>query len=194
MPDAGKPRPLNPPTGPVEPRTDAQGAVFWRALANTATLAGRARAYMLWGIDGHSHEVIGTSFSPATSKRGNETFEAWLTQMLSQSASFEFHEVNIDGQTVIVLEIHSASWTPVSFRGAEYTRVGSTNRPLRNHPEKARALWNVLNQSHFEESVAAERMVKKCCPTSIIQAIFNWSEYPFPTVMRQSLMLWSRTD
>ncbi len=32
MPDAGESRPLNPPTGPVEPGTDAQGAVFWRAL------------------------------------------------------------------------------------------------------------------------------------------------------------------
>lgn len=128
------------------------------ALANAATLAGRARAYMLWGIDDDSHEVIGTSFSPATVKRGNETLEAWLTQMLSQSASFEFHEVGIDCQTVIILEVHSASWTPVSFRRVEYVRVGSTNRPLQNHPEKARALWEVLNQSHFEEGVAAERM------------------------------------
>ena len=73
-------------------------------------------------------------------------------------ASFEFHEVNIDNQTVIVLEIHSASGTPVSFRRVEYIRVGSTNRPLQDHPGKARALWMILNQSHFEESVAAERM------------------------------------
>ena len=128
------------------------------ALANAAALAGRNRGYVLWGIDNDTHSVVGTTFSPASKRRGNETLEAWLTRLLFQSADFEFHEVDIDGHAVVILEIHCATWKPAAFKGTEYIRVGSTKRKLRDHPEKERVLWRILSNVHFEERVAAERM------------------------------------
>jgi predicted HTH transcriptional regulator len=34
------------------------------ALSNSAVLAGRAHAYVVWGMRDHDHMVVGTSFSP----------------------------------------------------------------------------------------------------------------------------------
>ncbi|MCD5407614.1 MAG: ATP-binding protein [Desulfotomaculum sp.] len=48
------------------------------ALSNSATLEGKKYAYLLWGIDDVTHEIIGTSFEPKKFKKGNEEFENWL--------------------------------------------------------------------------------------------------------------------
>ena len=42
------------------------------ALANSAALAGKAFAYVAWGISDIGHEVVGTSFEPAAARVGNE--------------------------------------------------------------------------------------------------------------------------
>ena len=42
------------------------------ALANSAALEGKAHAYIAWGINDLSHEVVGTSFNPRKEKKGNE--------------------------------------------------------------------------------------------------------------------------
>ena len=34
------------------------------ALANAAALHGKARAYVLWGIEDGTHAIVGTKFSP----------------------------------------------------------------------------------------------------------------------------------
>ena len=36
------------------------------ALSNSAALNGKETAYIIWGIDDITHEVVGTAFSPAT--------------------------------------------------------------------------------------------------------------------------------
>jgi len=50
---------------------------YLSARANAAALHGKASAYLLWGIDDRTHEVIRTSFNPAASKVGNEELENW---------------------------------------------------------------------------------------------------------------------
>ncbi|MGB3789004.1 MAG: RNA-binding domain-containing protein [Phormidesmis sp.] len=51
------------------------------ALANTATLMGRPRAYLIWGITDQTHELVGTQFVPSTAKKGNEELESWLLRI-----------------------------------------------------------------------------------------------------------------
>lgn len=48
------------------------------ALANSATMAGKARAYMVWGVADETHALLGTRFQPATARVGNEELESWL--------------------------------------------------------------------------------------------------------------------
>ena len=128
------------------------------ALANTAALHGQSQAYMLWGIQDRTHAVIGTRFSPATEKKGNEPLETWLLRLLEPHVDFRFYEISVNGQRVILLEVDPAVQQPVAFSGDEFIRVGSTKKRLRDFPEKERALWQVFNTVKFEDGVAAGRM------------------------------------
>ena len=128
------------------------------ALANTAALHGQTHAYMLWGIENGTHDVVGTRFSPATKKKGNEPLETWLLRLLKPRVAFRFHEVLVNEHRVILLEIEPARRYPVAFSGVEFIRVGSVKKKLKDFPEKEQALWKVFETVMFEDGVAAERM------------------------------------
>jgi predicted HTH transcriptional regulator len=44
------------------------------ALANSAAVEGKARAYLVWGIDDATHAVCGTHFDPFAKRVGNEEY------------------------------------------------------------------------------------------------------------------------
>ena len=48
------------------------------ALANSAVLYDRNFAYMIWGIDDSTHEIVGTTVRLKHEKKGNEELENWL--------------------------------------------------------------------------------------------------------------------
>lgn len=128
------------------------------ALSNTAALKGKAKAYLVWGIEDGTHEVLGTRFDPEAAKVGNQELESWLLQQLSPKLNFGFHPVTHDGKSVVVLEVDAAFRHPVQFQGAEWVRVGSYKKRLREFPEKERELWRTLDRTPFEWLVAAEKL------------------------------------
>ena len=67
------------------------------ALANSAALAGRDKAYFIWGVENETHDLKGTSFNWRTAKVGNEELENWLHHNLSANANFEFDSTQIGG-------------------------------------------------------------------------------------------------
>ncbi len=138
------------------------------ALANGAALNGKPNAYIVWGIEDETHEVVGTTFSSATKKKGNEPLENWLFRKLSPRIDFRFHEVTVDGRRVALLEIDRASRNPVAFDGDEFIRVGSVTKKLREYPEKERDLWRIFDQVSFEENIAAERVSDE-------DVLLNWT-------------------
>ncbi len=128
------------------------------ALSNSSVLCGKNSAYLVWGIDDDSHNVIGTNFSPSTTKKGNEELESWLLRLLTPRIHFYFYTVEIDGKNVVILEINRAANNPVRFQGVEYIRVGSYKKKLKEFPEKERALWRLFDEVPFERLVAVERV------------------------------------
>ena len=86
------------------------------ALANSATLYDKDQAYMLWGIDDATHEIIGTNYNLQTLKKGNQELETWLRELLSRNADFEFHSVQLDNKNVGLLIIRRAANQPVDVR------------------------------------------------------------------------------
>ena len=131
---------------------------YLSALANSAALHGKGSAYLVWGIDNITHEIAGTTFVPASEKVGNEELENWLLKLLEPKIDFDFYPVEVDGWPVVLLEIGQAFRHPVRFSGQEYIRVGSYKKKLKDFPEKERKLWRVLDKTHFEDGVAAERV------------------------------------
>ena len=78
------------------------------ALANSAVIADRSYAYMIWGVDDNTHEIIGTKVNLKKEKKGNQELENWLRYLLSKNADFEMHSVDIDGKHVEMLVISKA--------------------------------------------------------------------------------------
>lgn len=158
------------------------------ALSNAAALAGKANAYLIWGIDDKTHEIVGTTATPRSDRRGNENLENWLLRLLSPKVEFWFHEVEVDGKRIVLLEIERAARQPVQFEGTEYIRVGSYKKKLKEYPEKERALWRFFDQTPFEIRHAAENITDEEVMTLLDHgAYFQLLGRPYPPERNQVL-------
>lgn len=140
------------------------------ALSNSATLAGKAYAYLLWGISDVDQTIIGTAFEPSTSKKGNQELESWLVQQCTPKIHFRFHSVYIDDRKVVILEIPQAQNQPTSFSGHEQIRIGSNVKPLDHYPEQERTLWRLFDNTPFESQLAQANLTA--------QQVFELIDYP----------------
>lgn len=131
---------------------------YLSALANASALMGKVHAYLVWGVDNDSHEVIGTTFDPAQAKIGSEELESWLLRLLNPKINFRFHPLLIDKKPVVLMEIGAAFRHPVQFKNTEFIRVGSYKKKLKDFPEKERELWRVFDRTPFEREIAAENV------------------------------------
>ena len=129
---------------------------YLSALSNSAALYGKTNAYIIWGVNDDSHDILGTDFKPSQAKKGNEALENWLLRLLEPKIDFKFYEVNIDGMNVVLLEIASAYRHPVRFSGTAYIRHGSYKKKLKELPEKERELWRVFDRVPFEKQIAVD--------------------------------------
>lgn len=128
------------------------------ALSNSAALIGKVKAYLIWGVDDTTHEIIGTTFKPREAKVGNEEIENWILRHLSPKIEFTFYELEMEGKPVVLFEIGAAFRHPVQFKNVEYIRVGSYKKKLKDFPEKERDLWRVFDQTHFEQGIAKDEL------------------------------------
>jgi ATP-dependent DNA helicase RecG len=131
---------------------------YLSALANAAALTGKVSAWLVWGVHNETHEVIGTTFNLAAARVGNEELESWLLRLLSPKINFRFYRFQAEDKPVVLLEISAAFRHPVQFKGAEFIRVGSYKKKLKDFPEKERELWRVFDRTPFEKEIAAENI------------------------------------
>ena len=139
------------------------------ALANAACIKRRPKAYLLYGIQDETHEVVGTSFDPYTKKaQGNQDLLPWVMAQLSPNPDFEVHIVEHSSGRVVFFEINPASDTPVSFRGESYIRIGASKTNLKQHPEKARAIWTRGND--WSAEICEDATVDDLDPEAVAKA------------------------
>ena len=151
------------------------------ALANGAALENETTAYLIWGIDDTTHDVVGTRFSYEKTKCGNQQLESWLRATVSSNIDFGFRNLKIDDLRVVILEIEAATHHPVSFRNIEYVRVGQSTEPLTKHPRIAARLWQILDRTRFEDRTAEERLTgEQVLATLNYPAYFRLLGLPIP--------------
>jgi len=126
------------------------------ALSNSAAYHDKNHAYLVWGIENESHEIVGTNFDFSTAKVGNEELENWLRRLLSDNANFSFHEIEIENKQICMLIIYSALHNTVKFKNIDYIRVGSYKKKLKDHPSMEAQLWHKINRARFEELFAKQ--------------------------------------
>ena len=131
------------------------------ALANAATLHDMQKAYLIYGIEDETLDLIGTKFKPKITKKGNEELENWLHRLLEPNIDFTIYEFECQGKDVSIFEIDCATHSPISFQGKEYIRVGSYKKSLKDYPQKERKLWQNFSSFCFEEEIAKEKLNMK---------------------------------
>ncbi len=124
------------------------------ALANSAALFRRSAGYIVWGVDDATHVAVNTTFTPKSEKVKGQELENWLVTQLQPRVDVRIHEGHVDGKRIVVFEVQPAPYTPVRFKDAEFIRIGSYTKKLRDHPEKERALWALFAETPFEKGVA----------------------------------------
>ena len=138
------------------------------ALANSATLYEKDFAYMLWGIDDKTHEIVGTNYDLQTLKKGNQEIGNWLRSLLSPNADFDFHSIQVDnGKGIVnvgILIIYKATNQTVSFQKVEYIRSGSYTKKLNDFPAIQSQLWKKLQNV----CICIVFFLKKCYNYSVV--------------------------
>jgi ATP-dependent DNA helicase RecG len=152
----------------TDPKTIGE---YISALANSAALVGKQTAYLVWGVEDDTHEIVGTQFKPSLAKHNQQELESWLLQKMAPKIHFRFYELLVaDEFPVVILEIQAATHTPVQFDGVEFIRVGSYKKKLNEFKEKERSLWRVFDKTPFEFRAAAENVS--------VEAVLKLLDYP----------------
>ena len=142
------------------------------ALSNSATICQKAFAYMIWGINDETHEIVGTNLDIKNKKVGNENFENWLQRLLTPKIIFYFYEISIDNKKVIVLEIQRANSTITKFKTDGYIRIGSYKKKLSDNPLIEKELWKELNNIPFEDGISISNV-----STDIVLKMLDYTTY-----------------
>ncbi|PLS30583.1 transcriptional regulator [Bifidobacterium margollesii] len=86
------------------------------ALANSATIAGHPFAYLIWGVDDTTHDILGTDNEWYAMRSKQQEIESWIRMQLSGNTELDFQRAQIDEQRhVLILKIGSAVNRPISF-------------------------------------------------------------------------------
>jgi len=128
------------------------------ALSNTAALFNQERAFMIWGIEDETHDIVGTNFDPQKEKVGSQGLDLWISTQLEPQIQFYFHKTNIDGKDLVLLEINRAESSPIKFKSIDYIRIDSHKKKLKDYPDTERELWAVFSRKPFESLIALENV------------------------------------
>lgn len=131
------------------------------ALANSACRHGVPTGYMVWGVDDVSHEIVGSKFYYRSARQGKEELENWLHHQMSENASFEFRELDVESTDpdvkplhVTVLMVAAAIGHTVEFEKTAYIRIGSITKKLNDYPTVEAEVWDRITKSDFEGALA----------------------------------------
>jgi predicted HTH transcriptional regulator len=125
------------------------------ALSNSACYHKKEYAYLVFGVENETHNLVGTTFSPRQTKIGNQELENWLATQLNPRIDFNIFEFDFEEKHFAIFRISATRNTPVSFRGEYYIRIGSYKKRLDDHPERERKIWQADKQPVFENEIAA---------------------------------------
>lgn len=114
------------------------------AISNAAAFHYQEEGYFIWGINGSTHEIVGTTFSQYCN-HNSEPYQNYLARNLSPSINFRFEDIEIGGKKVVVLIIPAASELPTSYKEKRYIRIGSSKTSLRNYPKREIHLFRILD-------------------------------------------------
>lgn len=154
------------------------------SLGNTASLSGHPFGYMVWGVSDDTHEIVGTSFSPSSTKVGNQELVAWLSVKTSPRVDVNFKELFIEDKKVVLMQVPAAVSSPIRFDKEEYVRIGSNNHRLSDYPDIERRLWQHFDKLSPERRVVLDGLALSAIPEYLaLDAYFIIQGLPIPSTI-----------
>jgi ATP-dependent DNA helicase RecG len=155
--------------------TNERLGLYISGLSNSACVKNQDFAYLIFGIDDVTHEVIGTNFNFKSAKEGNEELELWIRRHLTPSLHFE-HEVcqyNMNSR-IELFRIPAAKGEPVSFLNYQKIRIGTSLTDLKKHTDLARLIYN--SQIDWSAKIIEKATINDLDPEAIIEAREKFKE------------------
>ena len=113
------------------------------SMSTSAAMIGRDAAYLVWGVNNDTHELIDTTFDYHVDVK-NEPLEHYLARQIMPDINFEFHELKLSKKRVVVLVIPAAKQVPTAWNNVRYLRIGSSKVNLNKYPERESRLFDIL--------------------------------------------------
>ena len=111
-------------------------------LSNAANLSKEPMAYLLFGIDNDSLNVVGSNFKYRHRKEKGGDLDYYIRRSLQPSINFRYYECNYHGKLVEVFMIPAAQNVPVKFDNISWVRISSSLVELERYPDHLRAILN----------------------------------------------------
>lgn len=100
------------------------------ACANASMLAGKERAFIVWGVQDRSRRRLGTNIRLNLLKKGGENFTNWISRMIEPRLMMEFLDFSDESKQFSILAIDPSYDRPVSLcRHRVYTNRGERALP-----------------------------------------------------------------
>lgn len=156
------------------------------ALSNGAALMGKNFAYLIYGVEDATHQIVGTIFKPNLEKIGNEDLELWLSKMLTPRLDFRIYSFLYTEKNIVLFHIPAAISRPTLFQQHAYIRVGSAVRPLNEFPDKERKLWQGPS-TEFELELAKQNVTaSEIVGLLDTQSVFDFLlKIPYPSTQNR---------
>jgi len=149
------------------------------ALSNSACLHEKKNAYLVFGIENETHNVVGTKFKPKSHSIGNEELENWLARFLEPRIDFKIYEFKQNSKRIAIFEIDPTERTPVKFKDIAYIRVGSYTKKLSDFPEKERKIWKRETTYDWSTQICGSAAISDLEPEAISKARKEYKQkYP----------------
>lgn len=113
-------------------------------LSNAACISNQAFAYLVFGVNDETHQVVGTNYKFKNRKEGNEELELWVRRFLNPSIKFDHFSCDYDTNYLEIFRIPAAIGEPTTFKNQPYIRFDSSLTDLKKYPHYLRAIYNSL--------------------------------------------------
>ncbi len=151
------------------------------ALSNSAILNERDRAFIVFGVDNETKEMVGTDVRLKTKKVKGELFEHWLNRRIFPSIMINMEDFECDGKWFSIIEIEQTYECPVQFDKEEFIRIGEHKKKLRDNRETMRALWIATGKRKFESAIAKTNVYESTVLNLLdAETMYNLLNLPIP--------------
>lgn len=158
------------------------------ALSNSACIENKNYAYVIWGVDDTTNEIVGTDFEPDKNINKDQVLKFKLAQKIKPSLDCEFRIVEHPDGRVVILEIPATTSVPIAFDNTAYIRIGSATPKLSSHPAQMQKLMQNLQSHVWEKGVAKSfLMADEIIQYLDVESYFTLMKKPIPASIQSIL-------